>query len=166
MTSNREVALRWAQANYAFNRDEIRPAKSGHMFYRDNIIFSYGEHFPIARYDRATRLTLLTSRSYSVTTARHISHVYSAIQGAFVRVPDVYANDHVANVTHFVTEIQRTEAKIIRARRYADFHYEDTKRIRAELVRYCAAFGLLAPVVRTPDAVTLKLIKLRLRVGA
>src|SRR5262249_44911174 len=57
----------------------------GTLYFRGATIYSYGDHFPIARLCRGA--VLFTTRTYSVTTARHIKIVRQAIP---FRVPVFY----------------------------------------------------------------------------
>ena len=57
-------------------------ARGGNIWFRDSTIYSYGEHFPIARFvsnDRGEEAILFTCDSYSKTTAQHIGAVRYAI---------------------------------------------------------------------------------------
>jgi len=48
------------------------------FYFKDTVIYSYGDHFPIATHLSGGQV-LFTSRTYSVTTARHIGRVRQAI---------------------------------------------------------------------------------------
>jgi hypothetical protein len=55
--------------------------KSGSMFFYGSIIYSYGYHFPISKFitnEQGKEALLFTTRSYSNTTAKHISLVSMA----------------------------------------------------------------------------------------
>jgi hypothetical protein len=70
------VAHLWANKS----QDEARNARRNFYFDGDTI-YSYGRHFPIARHvenKRGEHAVLMTTRTYSVTTAGHISCVRSA----------------------------------------------------------------------------------------
>lgn len=51
--------------------------RCGNVFFRDSMVFSYGEHFCIARLAPGGRVAF-TRRSYSVSTSRHISKARQA----------------------------------------------------------------------------------------
>jgi hypothetical protein len=71
--NNRQVAHLWASGNK-------QSAKGSNFYFEGEIIFSYGDHFPIAR--RVSEdLYLITDRGYSVTTAKHKNYVRRAIPG-------------------------------------------------------------------------------------
>src|SRR5512146_2854588 len=84
-SNNREVAHVWAQQSQASGR--------GHNFYFDGpTIYSYGSHFPIARFvtnERDERAVLFTTRRYSKSTSRHVSYAAQALYGLNVPVFNV-----------------------------------------------------------------------------
>ena len=53
---------------------------SGNLFFNGKIIYSYGYHFPIAKHvqNNGISAVLFTERSYSNTTAKHVSAVIQA----------------------------------------------------------------------------------------
>ena len=70
LRNNEEVAHYWA--------NKVQSEGSAYsMFFEDDTIYSYGNHFAIAKhYDN---LILFTTRSYSVSTSKHISYTRHAI---------------------------------------------------------------------------------------
>jgi hypothetical protein len=76
---NDMVAHVWA----AQSQDDARNAQKNFYFEGDTI-YSYGRHFPIARFvknDRRERAVLFTTRGYSNTTSKHIHTVRGALRG-------------------------------------------------------------------------------------
>lgn len=75
--NNKQVAHIWAQQN--------RPgAKGSHFFFEEETIYSYGTHFPIARFTKdahGKKCILFTTRGYSVSTQKHIGYVSNALCG-------------------------------------------------------------------------------------
>ena len=74
---NDMVAHLWANQS-----QESARSANGNFHFRDQTIYSYGGHFPIARLisnDRGERAVLFTSRGYSPTTSHHKSLVSRAI---------------------------------------------------------------------------------------
>lgn len=51
--------------------------EAGNVFFRDDMIFSYGHHFCMARIMPDGRTVAITNRTYSVTTSCHVSAVRS-----------------------------------------------------------------------------------------
>ena len=71
LSSHSEVAHYWA--------NQKQPeGKSGNIFFVGDTIYSYGYHFPVAKIVSKTTI-LLTTASYSVSTAKHMSIIRSAI---------------------------------------------------------------------------------------
>lgn len=70
LSNSDEVCHYWA------NQTQFE-GTAGNMFFRDSMIFSYGEHFCIARI-LPSGAALFTLRGYSPSTSRHISKARSA----------------------------------------------------------------------------------------
>jgi hypothetical protein len=73
---NDMVAHVWA----AQSQDDARNPQRNFYFEGDTI-YSYGRHFPIARFVDGKRAVLFTTRTYSNTTAGHIHTVRRALHG-------------------------------------------------------------------------------------
>lgn len=71
--NNTQVAHLWASGNKA-------NGKGSNFYFEGDTIFSYGNHFPIARRVNEN-LYLITERGYSVSTSKHISYTRRAIPG-------------------------------------------------------------------------------------
>ncbi len=69
--NNTQVAHLWASGNKA-------SGKGSNFYFEGDTIYSYGNHFPIARRINEN-LYLITQRGYSVSTSRHISYARRAI---------------------------------------------------------------------------------------
>lgn len=98
LKSNQEVAHVWAQQKQYEGRAST-------VFFQDKSIFSYGEHFEMARFV-TPEIVLFTDRQYSVTTSGHLSMARSAVSHKTIfTVPSF--TDHNENA--------REMAKAIRA---------------------------------------------------
>ena len=76
-----EVCHVWAQQTQSEGR-------AGNIFFRDKSIYSYGCHFEMARFVD-TETVFITSRGYSVSTAKHLGLVRRAVRHKTVfTVPD------------------------------------------------------------------------------
>jgi hypothetical protein len=87
--TNDMVAHVWA----AQSQSEARNAQNN-FYFRDSTIYSYGGHFPIARFvknKRGKSAVLFTTRGYSNTTSKHICTVRQALYG--LEVPRFYVRD-------------------------------------------------------------------------
>lgn len=94
--NNAQVAHSWAQQTN-------RSGKGSHFFFEGKTIYSYGYHFPIARFSSPNEV-LLTTQTSSVSTSRHIGYVRQAIrQDATVfHVVDVGADSKARHLDNFV----------------------------------------------------------------
>jgi hypothetical protein len=108
-------------------QSEARNSRRNLYFYGDTI-FSYGAHFPIARHikHRGKSAILFTSRTYSVTTAGHISMVRQAIPlnvavfttfNPLGSLADV-RSEHKERVTEATKRLAAAKSKAQRAIRY------------------------------------------------
>lgn len=77
------------QVAQAFAAKSASEGKSSNknLFFHDGVVYSYGYHFPIARWNNDK--VLFTTQSYSVTTARHKGPVLRALLEAGVAVERV-----------------------------------------------------------------------------
>ena len=106
MLSNGEVARRFANG--------CTSGSSQHVFIDGDRIYSYGRHFCIAR--RVNGVVLLTTRTYSNSTAKHVGLVWRALKDSeMVECYDPDAASEV-NMKHYDEEIARFEEKVRRAR--------------------------------------------------
>lgn len=71
--STDEVAHIWAQQSQPHGKNP-----NGSLFFRDSMIFSYGEHFPVARF-LPDGSVAITTQKRSVTTTRHTWLVRRAV---------------------------------------------------------------------------------------
>jgi hypothetical protein len=146
--SNSRVAREWTHG-----RD-----KRGSNFYAaDGTIYSYGSHFPIARFYTLAdgkRVCLFTAREYSSSTARHKSYVSRAIPSAvpvFV-VPavarfgaDLDKAGHRANLKAYREKIAGLVKSSRESRRRADTRLgflRQAEAVARDATEYARAFRL------------------------
>jgi len=147
--NNEQVAHLWA--------NKSRSAAKGSSFYFDgDTIYSYGAHFPIARHYKG--VVLYTSRTYSVTTAKHKGIVCSAMSHleSFM-VDDVTKDPSGADVKGY-TERLKLQATILSRSRDPQFHIENLQRITDEANKFCSTFGFKTRF-QMPDEVTLEALR-------
>jgi hypothetical protein len=86
VVTNNQVAELWAAQSQS-------EARSGSMFFHNKIIYSYGEHFPIAMHThfKGKPCALKTSRTNSRTTACHMSLVGGALHSR--KIVTIYVDD-------------------------------------------------------------------------
>jgi hypothetical protein len=110
---------------HIFANEPERNVKCRNGFVQDNIIYSYGYHFPIAKrhYAEDGKETIFfTLKSYSNTTSKHISAVWGATAHLdrlyMIDVPGRYQGDpyHTTNIEYWVRKIKDCFGQIQRAR--------------------------------------------------
>lgn len=108
--SNRMVAHVWAQQS----QDEGR-GSGGNFYFSGNTIYSYGSHFPIAKFYGANTV-VMTTRGYSNSTSKHIGYVRNAIPShcKIIRVHNI--EDSAANFTNCESELITLARLFVKAR--------------------------------------------------
>lgn len=115
MMRNENVAVAWA------NR---RAAESGNFYTDGTTLWSYGHHFPVAHHHPVMG-ALITTRTYSVTTARHVHYAWNAVHSAMA-VDNVLATsgrEHRRNVAHLLVEARKAARKAYRATTPDNAHF-------------------------------------------
>lgn len=106
-SNHAEVCHVWAQQKQS-------EGKASRIFFEGPSIYSYGRHFEMARFIDANTV-FITSRRYSVSTAKHLSMVRGAVSHKTVfEVPSF--TDHAENVRHYIERARGTFDKAKRAR--------------------------------------------------
>src|ERR1700732_1780173 len=133
-----EVAHLWAHKA----QDSARNAKNS-VFFRCGVIYSYGEHFPIARHVTNTSgasAVLFTTAHHSVTTTGHCSMVRSAVSHLDVfEVSNVFAKikaEHEGNLADYAKRISAGLLKAARAKTSKEWHHADALKLRTQAVKY------------------------------
>ena len=133
MKTNSEIAHIWA------NQLEYK-GQQGNLFYSGSTIYSYGYHFAIAKHiDYKT--VLITNRGYSVSTAKHINLVRSAISHKDV----IYCNDptksHDHNISEFINQIVYQAGFLVNAKKPEKYLF-NIDNIKTKLDQYIVYFNL------------------------
>jgi len=162
---NGMVAHLWAHESQQHARNS-----KGTLFFRDNTIFSYGEHFAIARIVRSGQqvAVLFNSRRYSVTTSQHQNMAWSAAQHISPKftVPSVHGRgrwddeiNHDENLAHYRTAIDNTALKLCRSRKYKDYAASHLESLVNEANEYATFFGLPQRFAAPSDEAVTKAIR-------
>lgn len=133
--NSRQTVHVWASQTQEEGRNS-----SGSIFFEGSSIYSYGHHFEMARFvegNNKSPVVLITSRSYSVTTARHLSDVHRGVSQytSFV-VPSF--TDHVENLTYLVGCVREEKGRLEKAR--VLLHFGRMRRCLGAVQRYYTAF--------------------------
>lgn len=135
-----QVAHLWAHQA----QDSARTT-SGNCYFSGDTIYSYGSHFPMARHVKGTSgrgAVLLTSRTYSPTTAGHLCDVRRAIPPHLTvfRVEDVLGKP-AAHLATIPAEIDRLILELGR-RRNKDDAFRELNLCIENANRFAEFFGL------------------------
>lgn len=138
------VAHLWAHRTQSTARNGGRD----NFYFRGDTIYSYGEHFPIARHVTGTRGragVLFTTRTYSNTTNKHIWAVRGALRGLDlptfnVEYPGVTEHGH--NLEDYAKRFTAALELAAKARGKAEEHRGTAERVAAEARAYADFFGV------------------------
>lgn len=131
-----EVCHVWAQQTQSEGR-------AGNIFFEGKSIYSYGRHFEMARFvDDET--VFITSRGYSVSTAKHLSLVRRAVRHKTVfTVPDF--TYHPDNVRYLIEKARDHFDKAKRARKHADWKMRYARETVETTRAYITKFAVQVP---------------------
>lgn len=128
-SSHSEVAHIWASQSQNSGR-------AGNIHFDDGVIYSYGCHFPVARFaPEFGNLVLFTNRGYSSSTGKHKSIIRGAIPGGF---NVVYCDDPTRSADHNLGRWQST-AERLRADFAAKTHRITRGNLAVQIFHNCAA---------------------------
>lgn len=148
------------------------------VFFEDSILYSYGTHFEAANiYNTDTGpLYLVSSRKYSVTTAKHLSNAKSAIpkNNTYIEVPNVVirtSNCHGENIAFLESSLmglvsqfycanslwgEHIHGKNAPLSTWRIEHYiSSTKKIAENINKYCLFFKLQKSLIKESDLIEL-----------
>lgn len=138
---SREIYHVWAHQRASYGR-----AQGVNVFFDGPVIFSYGRHFPMAKLllKRGQPVAVLvTTQTYSTTTAGHMSDVRSAVNHLpSFHVRDVTETDHRKNFADYRKRIEATADAVSRAKSATLHHIDSLDRLIAEANDYAVYFGL------------------------
>lgn len=114
--NNDMVAHVWAQQQQQSGR-----SSNGQFYFEGATIYSYGSHFPIARFveHKGARAVLFTTQSRSVTTSAHCGRARSALHGLGLpvfSVDGVLSNDHKVRREQFSANVEALAIAAVRKR--------------------------------------------------
>ena len=144
------VAHTWANQQ----QDEARTPNNSFYFY-NNTIYSYGSHFPIAKHatnSKGETAILFTTRSYSMTTSKHIALVKQSIPNREIIIycnnPENSANENILYWNRLIDNIYTSLAKAKKPEKYL----LELSQLKYQLEKYCNFME-----VEIPEAISLKL---------
>lgn len=141
-SSHNEVAHIWAsQSQYE--------GRAGNIFFEDGVIYSYGYHFPVARFaPEYGNIVLFTSRGYSSSTGKHKSLIRAAIPSTY---QVIYCDDPKKSIDHNLDK-WRAAVEWMRRDFAAKTHKISRGNLAVEIFKtcesaeiYCMALKIAAP---------------------
>ena len=138
-----------ADIAHIFANEPGRNVKCRNAFVENNVIYSYGRHFPMAKrhVDAKGNTTIFfTLRSYSHTTAKHIAVVDRATKHLnklyMCYVPIYDTVDHGANIGYWVTGIKTNLATFKTARERKSWELQGALSKARQLQKYIDFFKI------------------------
>ena len=144
LRNHNEVAHIWAQQNQNHGR-------ASNMFFCGASIYSYGEHYTIAKFQE-NGTVLINSETYSVSTSKHASIVRQAIPSGTVTfmVPSTGSQregrNDFENIDYYAKSFRESLEKASKARKHYAFYLAEAKIAKYTAIEYCESFdrqGLL-----------------------
>ncbi|MFA7287624.1 MAG: hypothetical protein WC055_01975 [Melioribacteraceae bacterium] len=138
VVSPENVAHLWANKI----QDEARTS-NGNLYFNNDKIYSYGYHFCIAMHSigiDGNRGTLFTTRSYSNTTAKHISTVRSAANHLNLIYCPYPAGDKYENLEYWIKEAEQIGLKLAKAKK-PELYLTQLDQLRDKVERYSNFIG-------------------------
>ena len=143
----------WAHAAQSHARNS-----TGNRSFEGNDAYSYRTVVArIVHNAKGERAYLLTTRSYSVTTAKHMSEIRAALRGMspVFNVPNLHpeylVDGHLGNVNSYWVRIADLAGKAERARVTGPWHTEHAQRLLTELREYVKFFRLKGKQYKVPE---------------
>lgn len=130
---------------YARNQAENGDQNSGgSMFIEDNILYSYGRHFPMAQ--RVNGALLVSTQTYSSTTAQQMSKLrYALHHSTTFEVENVKPESKADHASNFKDYVERYKRKLIdasRSRNYVDMLTDEAIKLSVQANTYADLFKL------------------------
>jgi len=153
--NNSQLAHVWANQSQTNGR-------SGSMFFRDSMIFSYGEHYMAAKIHtlKGKTFALVNSNRYSVTTAQHLGEIRSALRGLMPYFESTDVTDTKAALKHLTSNAKESALSYLRvskvtSKEHVKHAFESIRGEYKELNKFRAILGLseVWPAKKELDAV-------------
>lgn len=136
LKDHREVCHYWAHKVQPFGQ-------CGDIFFEGDVIYSYGRHFPMAAH-AAEGIVLLTTRKYSVSTAKHLSLVRWATPLSYrvIEVPNASprGGEHLENLKDFQRRIDKEISDLSRCRQGVDRRLREISSLQEQANVYRQTF--------------------------
>ncbi len=131
--SNQEVCHIWASRSQEYG-------VCGSIYFRGDTIYSYGSHFPMAKFI-GDDVVLVTTLKHSSTTSCHQGLVSQAIPPSYKQYHvDTVMGDRLQHVMYYAARLESTYKKFPRARTNSHRYYERNHQIMDEMLDYAERF--------------------------
>lgn len=138
VVSPETVAHLWANQSQSEATNSNRS-----LFFEGDTIYSYGRHFAIAKHvvnSEGERTTLFTTRTYSVTTAKHINTVRHAVNHKDL-IFCAYPDELFRNLDAFLSEGESIARKLQKAR-LPEKYLSELSSLKHTVDKYCTFFKI------------------------
>jgi hypothetical protein len=138
-----ELCHKWANQEQESGRNA-----NGSMYFNGSTIYSYGSHFPIAKHivnEQGQRAVLFTERTYSNTTAKHISKVYMSCKNDNIIYCSNPNSSHAYNFNDWLNTAVLHGASKLKAARKPELYLNYISNIESKAVKYAEFFGIEIP---------------------
>ena len=119
------------------------------MFIEDGVLYSYGYHYPMARWV-SRHVLLINNKQYSVTTDQHLRNLIWMVEDTLIcPVPNVKAEsgaEHLENLSAVFGNLTSLGGKVLRSRENKTWRVRDLLKLlrtRNDYADYLVAAGLI-----------------------
>jgi hypothetical protein len=139
--SHHGVCAAWVSAHRRGNKSAW--GSGSHIRFEGPVIYSYGHHFPMARFTDG--VILFTTRTYGATTAKHLNRAHRAARTTGLNILDVYdvrAETPEQHQQNFLARLETAEQVIMQAKKakHWELRLEQAGRILENLQAYMIVF--------------------------
>ena len=138
-----ELCHKWANMEQSSGR-----TSTGTMFFNNGTIYSYGDHFAIAKHivnEQGQRAVLFTERDYSNTTAKHKSSVYMSCKNDNIIYCANPIGTHEINFKHWEQRAEHEAASKLAKARKPEKYLNILSNIETKANIYASFFGIQLP---------------------
>jgi len=138
-----DLCHKWANQEQQSGR-----TSTGTMFFYIGTIYSYGEHFPIAKHivnEQGQRAVLFTERDYSNTTAKHKRHVYMSCKNDDIIYCQNPESSYEQNFNYWYNLAYMDGATKLATARKPEIYLNILSIIESKAVKYAQFFGIEIP---------------------
>lgn len=141
--TNSELTHIWANQQQQRGRNA-----NGSIYFEGSTIYSYGSHFPIAKHirnEQGQRAVLFTERSYSNTTAKHISHVWMSCKNDNIIYCANPNSSHADNFNFWLNCAELHGARKLKTAKKPEIYLNYLDNVNTKVVKYAEFFGIEIP---------------------